>query len=565
MKLNRPETDNQHRYRNALTEQIRVNFTAVIGILLIAFSLAAFAGAKTGVNLPASDGPDEIKSYCIDFNWGLGRKAGFAAPGKWADADPGAHVDWYKSIGANVIQTFAVSCNGYAWYKSDVIPEQPGLKYDFLTEVVKLGHAEGMKVMGYFCIAANTRWGEENPELSYGTPSTYHIPYTDEYLAYLQEAITDAVKTTGIDGFMIDWVWQPNRRSTEGRWIDAEKELYEQLMGEPFPGEDKLSKEKELAYGQKAIDRCWRTIHKAAKEADPDCIIWLTTNNVNDPLVKHSTMYKEVDWLMGESGRLDEILELKRLVGKHTRLITCFSDFGGSDAVRAVPEAIDAGVGLYGYAKPSGGNSTIPLDPIFTKQLSELTGNNKRIAVLARAYRGLSIDAIWQDDDFVEPVNPPPFRIHFKSRRGFPDTAKIDFKKDKATIHVNSPYMMGRALMRRVGNDWPSKIVVRFKRTNLERPHTTDFRVANGSFGVSVVQHEVVQVVAGKMDQGLKLEKPWTAERFLNGGKPESPITIRAVQASTTDEAVEFVLPDIMIEGNPENICFEWGIDGRVR
>ena len=31
-----------------------------------------------------------------------------------------------------------------------------------------------MRVMGYFCIGANTRWGAEHPDLSYGTPSAYH-------------------------------------------------------------------------------------------------------------------------------------------------------------------------------------------------------------------------------------------------------------------------------------------------------------------------------------------------------------------------------------------------------
>ena len=45
-------------------------------------------------------------------------------------------------MGNNVIQTFCVSCNGYAWYKNGVVPEQPGLKHDFLREVVRLGHAE---------------------------------------------------------------------------------------------------------------------------------------------------------------------------------------------------------------------------------------------------------------------------------------------------------------------------------------------------------------------------------------------------------------------------------------
>lgn len=197
--------------------------------------LTAVLSADSGA---APKQPEMIKAYCLDFNW-AGR-SGFAEPGTWKDADPAKQVAWHKAMGGNVIQTFCVSHNGYAWYRNDVTPEQPGLKHDFLREVVKLGHEEGMLVMGYFSIAANKRWGEENPELSYGTPSTYHLPYTDEYLAYLSAAIGDAVKSTGIDGFMIDWVWQPKRESIGGMWIEAEKRLYQHLMGEPFPGEDKL-------------------------------------------------------------------------------------------------------------------------------------------------------------------------------------------------------------------------------------------------------------------------------------------------------------------------------------
>ncbi len=147
----------------------------------------------------------KIKAYCLDFNWeGSGQHKRIAAPGFMKDADPQAVVDWHKTIGSNVIQTFCVSLNGYAYYRNEVTPEQPGLKHDFLREVVRLGHNEGMVVMGYFCIAANTRWGKENPELSYPTNDQYHLPYTDEYLAYLNAAITDAVNTTGIDGKFIE-------------------------------------------------------------------------------------------------------------------------------------------------------------------------------------------------------------------------------------------------------------------------------------------------------------------------------------------------------------------------
>ena len=53
-----------------------------------------------------------------------------------------------------------MSCNGYAWYKGGIVPPQPGLKHDFLTDVVRLGHAKGMRVMGYYCVGTNTFWAQ---------------------------------------------------------------------------------------------------------------------------------------------------------------------------------------------------------------------------------------------------------------------------------------------------------------------------------------------------------------------------------------------------------------------
>ena len=73
--------------------------------------------------------PKPIKAFCIDFNWRHPRPDGwlndFARPGHWADASPSEHVGWYEEIGANVIQTFAVSCNGYSWYKGGLFPPSP--------------------------------------------------------------------------------------------------------------------------------------------------------------------------------------------------------------------------------------------------------------------------------------------------------------------------------------------------------------------------------------------------------------------------------------------------------
>jgi len=333
-----------------------------------------------------------IKAYCIDFNWGDGGPNGFAAPGLWSDADPAAHVAWYKAMGVNTVQTFCVSCNGYAWYKGGVVPEQPGLKYDFLREVVRLGHAEKMQVMGYFCIGANTRWGQEHPELSYGVPATPHIPYTKPYLAYLDAAIRDAVGNTGIDGFMADWVWQPERKETKGQWLACEKELYAELMGHDFPGETALTDAQYLEYSRKAVAQCWQTIHKAAKETNPDCIIWLTCHTPTHPHVVNSDMFKEVDWLMNEKGDMDSIHAIKEMIGAHTRLITCLASWNGQDAVVLVPEAIKEGIGLYGFTKPLENSLLLPVEIYLEKPLSQLEGDAKNIAALARVFLDMPLE-----------------------------------------------------------------------------------------------------------------------------------------------------------------------------
>ena len=335
-----------------------------------------------------------IKAYNIDFNWGEGGPNAFAGPGLWANADPKQHIQWYKDMGVNTIQTFIVSCNGYAWYKNGVVPEQPGLKHDFLPEMVRLGHNEGMKVMGYLCIGSNTRWGMENPDYSYGYPHDRHIPYTKKYLSYLDGVIRDAVKKTGVDGFMIDWFYQPNRSSNNGKWIDCEKQRFEELMGRKFPGEKELSTEDYDKYSSLAIAACWDVIYKAAKETNPECIIWLTCFDITHPHIANSKMFKQIDWLMNEAGDLEGVNTVRKMVGKNTRLITCLANWNQQDPEVIVPNAKDAGVGLYGFTKPDSSSLLPSIREYLESPVESLEGDEKNIAVLARVYNELPIDFI---------------------------------------------------------------------------------------------------------------------------------------------------------------------------
>jgi len=520
---------------------------------------ASFVGGDSVQARPDLAKLENIKSYCLDFNWQPTKRRGrgFAKPGTWANADPAEHVAWYKAMGANVIQTFCVSSNGYAWYKNGFVPEQPGLKHDFLPEVVKLGHKEGMLVMGYFTIGSNPKWGTDHPDQSYGTPSTYHIPYTDEYLDYLSKSISDAVTKTGVDGFMCDWIWMPKRLSTKGKWIDSEKKLYQQLMGEPFPGEDKLSKEKDTAYSRKAIDRCWNTIKKAAKGANPNCVIWLTSNKINHPHVLNSEMYKEVDWLMNEAGSVAAINKVKGMVGEQTKMITCMALWNGQDAAKAVPEALDAGIGLYGFTTPMTKQGLVPLDGIFSQQVSALSGDAKNIAVLARAYHGNSVHSVWKDGTFAEPKELPPFSISLKGRgRGFQDTAKLEVADKSAMLAIKTSYNRGKAQLTRIGKSWPEVITIRFHKKPGTAADPKGVMIANGREGARVELGEKPVWLTGAVAQSADLRGNW-AKTFFDDPEKAQPSS-DPVKLQKSDAAVDLVVPRFLLKSNPKAIAIEW-------
>lgn len=350
--------------------------------------------------------PRQIKAFCIDFNWLDDKQPGwpnrFARPGHWAAASPEEHVAWYEALGANVIQTFAVSCNGYAWYKNGFVAEQPGLRYDFLTDVVRLGHQKGLMVMGYFCAGANSKWAQDHPELSYGMPSTLHIPFTDEYLEYLSRSIADAVRKTGMDGFMIDWVWNPKAELRAKGWIECEKRLFEQLTGKRFPKSGAPSAEETLRYERAAIERCWRAVRRAAKDTRADSIIWLSCSNLTDPTVTDSAMLREVDWLMNESYRQDYFEAGLRMKGPRTRLIQCLVGWLQHDARKYLSDPKNRDTDLYGFARPRETSLPLPVREYLDKPIEAFAGqegdtvNDRNIAALARFYRGLPLDAVVQ-------------------------------------------------------------------------------------------------------------------------------------------------------------------------
>jgi hypothetical protein len=319
--------------------------------------------APSSATVPAkSDEP--IRAFCVDFNWGAGGSNGFPAPGTFAQADPEAHYRWYRELGANVIQTFCVSCNGYAWYQgSTVAPVQPGLKYDFLTRITQLAHADGVKVMGYFCVGANTFWSQQHPDESYGAPSAIHIPLTTNYVDYLCRSIQDALTRTKVDGFLIDWAFSPPLLMDEKtvRWLPCERTMYAELFQRPFPGTDKVDAAESLEFQRRALERCWSRIRAAAKSVRPDCVLWLSCFDLAHPQVVGTALLREADWVMNETPTPDKLDATREKVGPRARLIQCVS--GGSteyDASKVLDNPKYRDVGLYGFAPWPDPATTLP-------------------------------------------------------------------------------------------------------------------------------------------------------------------------------------------------------------
>ncbi len=339
------------------------------GCLAILLAGAVLAGSATA--------DERIKAFCVDFNWG---PSGFAPPGMYAKASPKEHVAWYKALGVNTIQTFCVSCPGYAWYRSAVAPVQPGMEGDFLKEITAPGHEAGMRVMGYFCIGANSYWSEKHPDQSHHLPSSIDIPFTKDYLDYLSKVIPEALAATGIDGFMIDWVYNASHHYPDKKytWLDCEKQMYLELFEKPFPGEAAMDKPAIDEFNRRALNRCWECIHTSAKKAKPDCIIWLSAYDLQHPQLAGAPMLREIDWIMNEHPDPVKLDEVRKRVGPQTHLIQCICGWGDQhDAAKILSDPRFADVGMYGFARPDAG-TTLPLE--------DESGNARNIAAMRKAF-----------------------------------------------------------------------------------------------------------------------------------------------------------------------------------
>lgn len=309
-----------------------------------------------------------MRGFSIEFNSDdLGQPL---SPGLYRNVTAESQLNWYLDHGVNVIQTFCMGLNGYAWYQSKVAPVEPGLNGNFLKELVDMGHEAEVEVHGYFNPVGDAIYRRNNREESSVIDSRRNLPLTTKLIDYYCRCIEEAVKETGIDGFLIDWFDE-----IEPLWIPAEKKIYEELTGNAFPekpideigeypvpwdwfGESNLpvflEKDEVINFRYLAIERAWKKFRDAAKSVNPDVKIWINPpfRDWDLDVFKDSSVIKEADMILSEGRNMKVAFWLR----EHAPDTPIFVNFGGlgGDNHKSFPleEFHKNGFHYYGFAHP---------------------------------------------------------------------------------------------------------------------------------------------------------------------------------------------------------------------
>jgi hypothetical protein len=172
---------------------------------------------------------------------------------------------------------------------------------------------------------------------------------------------------------MIDWF----RPTQHQKWLECEKRMYEELLGEAFPQSGSPSAEMVLRFDRLALDRAWKEV-KAAVESLRRAIIWTNHPFVvrEYPLWTGHRLLQEVDWVLNEAPELKHLDWLRKQVGPKTLIVQNLCGWQGHDATMW-KKLNTKRFGLYGFAKA---------DPQTTLPSKEQAWNTKNIEVLREAY-----------------------------------------------------------------------------------------------------------------------------------------------------------------------------------
>ena len=241
----------------------------------------AFAEAKQGGAEPGETAPARPKlsasyrEYCFDFNW-VDKLHDHVKPlSDYAQLSAQQEIQDLLDIHSDSLMVFCMSISGYMFYDSKVGKRHPTLKYDYLKEMIRLGHEKGIAMELYvptmwadYLIEQHPDWGMRNPDGTLFTAAYggYHPDPNSPAADWYVEVIRELIPSYGGDGFFADGI-----TFTKYGQSEYTVKKFKQDMGRDYP----VSLESDpdwratLRWEIKQIDAWWQKLRSAIKERDP--------------------------------------------------------------------------------------------------------------------------------------------------------------------------------------------------------------------------------------------------------------------------------------------------------
>ena len=217
---------------------------------------------------------ENYRHYCFDFNWVDKVDRAGKPLADYSKVSAKDHIDQLVAMHADSLMVFTMSISGYMFYDSKVGKRHPGLPYDYLKDMIRLGHEKGIAMELYvptvwadWLVQQHPSWGYRTPdgELYTASYGGYHpdpnSPASDWYV----DVIRELVPAYGGDAFFADGISFPRYGQSEFTVAKFKKDL-----GRDYP--KSLAADPDwratVRWEAQQVENFWKKLKDAVKAQD---------------------------------------------------------------------------------------------------------------------------------------------------------------------------------------------------------------------------------------------------------------------------------------------------------